>query len=303
MLRGTRSRPARISRRKALCLALSLAGGARPLQALAGSFPTTHNVIVATNLALAQSLTALGVSEFGVVNAWELNQNDSGSAHLPDTVFDIGAPAEPNLELLAALRPKIIFHSPGLPPDTRVLERVGPVVSIPVQLSKGEDALTLLRQMLFAVADALGRQDEARRFDMELSEVFRSVRARLRSWRGGPILALDITWGRIFATWGRGSLFDGVLREIGLRNAIHHRDQPVGWAHVSFQDLLAMDDVWGVHIGPIPETTSRSPVWPLLPFVRENRLSIIPEERMYSGGILTARSLAENLSVALGRTA
>lgn len=270
-----------------------------PLEAAVPQTVKGRGGIVVTHVALAEALLALGVEEFGLTNAQVLKYTQAEFL-FPDTVFDIGSASEPNLELLADIRPEFILHLENMPPDHRILARIAPVVSIPFRTTEEEDSLQVLLNMLFTIASIIGAQEEAHTFQERVSETFSALRSGLKGRIKHPVLGIDITWSRIFATWGQGSLFDGVLRELGLRNAVTFRDRPVGWAYLTFQEMLEMEGVHAVHVGPIPQKTLNSPVWPLLPFVRENRITSLPKLNLYSGGVLTAEHLALNLGATLG---
>ncbi|NYT68863.1 ABC transporter substrate-binding protein [Pusillimonas noertemannii] len=268
-----------------------------PFAAIAGKPAANGGEIIALNSAIAQSLLALGITRFGMPGV-ATYANTIIEPALPSSVFDIGSSTEPNLELLAASRPSMILYSPGSGPEPKRLREIAPIVAVPYY-QPGMDHLDIAKNMLHSIAHITGTQTAEARYLEHLEWIFEQARKRTTLFQGRPLLGIDMAWARIFAVWGKGSPFDGVLRELGLSNAITDRDKAIGWKYMSFQQLLAMDDAWGINIGPLSKRTLNSPIWPMLPFVRNNRLISVPPSNQYIAGLPTIERLARTLGEAL----
>lgn len=256
--------------------------------------------VIVTSYALAQALLALGVTDFGLVYAERYRRNSGDPTEIPASVFDVGSAAEPNLELLWEVRPRLIFHSTDTGLDPRALARIAPVLEFPGVTKADGNILNESIDTLYSIADVLSLEESADRYIDHLTRVFSDGRERLAQSDIGSVLGLDITFGRVFATWGIGSLFDGVLDRLGLTNSVTKRNAANGWLYLSYQELLALNVDWAVHIGPVPPKSTNSPVWQLLPFVREKHVLTLPKENIWQGGLLTAERLARNLTEVLG---
>jgi iron complex transport system substrate-binding protein len=252
---------------------------------------------VSLNHAITQTLLALGVTTFGTASRKSYSQIVV-EPELPPTVFDIGTIEEPNLELLAEVRPKAILYSSLWTLHPLVLKKIAPTVDIPLFID-GRNALSLVTDMLNVIAEMVDAQPMAESYANQVQECFAQTRDRLRKLKARTVLGLFSPGPR--AMWGYvpGSLFDGVITELGLHNAITAWDGGAwGWAPIPLQQLATMDDVWAISLGPLPSQIHKTPLWDAIPFVRQRRVITLPSIYMW-GGLPSAERLARTLGHAL----
>ncbi|MGV6873855.1 ABC transporter substrate-binding protein [Pseudochelatococcus sp. B33] len=288
-----------LNRRHLLRLTLSAAvvpaasaGFGNPLDGHGEQFP-----VASLNHALTQSLIALGAERFGATAARDYAAKVVEPA-LPPTVIDIGTTAEPNLELLAEARPRFILHSPEWSVQPSALQRIAPVVALPI-FQPGTDPVDNARVVTARIGDLLGISRTAAAYTDRVQSTLAALREEVAPFRDRPLLALTSPTPRQMWADGRGSLFDATLRAMGLRNAI--REQGDGWGFVPFalKDIAAMESVTIVHFGPVPQRTRDNPFWNALPAVRHNRLVVVPEQIWMWGGLPSVERLARALAAAL----
>jgi len=268
-----------------------------PRASAAGNRKEGYGSVIVLNTALAQSLRVLGFDKFGMCQRTFYAQHIK-EPPLSPAIFDIGTITEPNLELLAQIRPSLILRSPGIGPDSRALKSIAPVIDIPYYIDNLDHFDSAFR-MLLHVARIVNAEEEANIYLKNLELVFDKARNAVAEFQGRSLLGIDMAWGTTFAVWGRGSPFDGALKAIGLHNAIRHKATRSAWAYASFQELFAMEDVWCVHFGPLSSKILSSPVWSALPFVRNDRLISLPATYQHVAGLPTVEHIARSLGQAL----
>ncbi|MFH1558603.1 MAG: ABC transporter substrate-binding protein [Pseudomonadota bacterium] len=282
--------------RRSLMRAFASVAGASLLGSSAAC-ASSPPLVVTLNGALTETVVALGVERFGAA-ALSGFKPPPGLSPVPAGAFDVGTQSEPNIELLVQERPAMFLHSPEWPPDPSVLRRLAPVVNVPIYVENG-DPYTEAGRALDRIGELVERTDAARRYRAHVDHVMEATREAVRPYRDLHFLLMNSPGPRTMGSAGQGSLFGGVLRELGLTNAISEHGNFWGLAMVEMRQLLAMDGVWAVHIGPLPERLKTNPFWQALPFITAGRFVEIPEIWQW-GGLPSAVALASAMSDAIG---
>lgn len=297
---GSGQAPALLRRR--LCLLAAAQGLAvfAPGRALAE--PATR--VVCVDWASAESLAWLGlmplaVPELATYRRW------LPEPALPAATVDLGARSEPNLELLAALRPDLIYI-PSWQSGMRVLfGRIAPTdVSVVIDARRG--AYRRIRELLLQVGRAVGREDAARgrlsEFDAALDELRVMLSSRPR--RSLYVAVLSENGAQAFV-YGRGSWVDAVLARIGLRNAWTVETSFYGNSLVGISELAADPQAAILYIDQGSRTRRaeallrESTLWRGLPAVAGGRAVAIPA--FYAlGGVPSALRCARILGRVMG---
>lgn len=282
----------RPSRRQMLLLAVgaglaTASGSRRTPAAMAPDGP-----LVTLDFAHAQSLLALGVDAFGLAERWRY-ERFVGEPRLPETVFDIGTFSEPNLELLAEIRPRAILYSREWPTDTAQLGRLAPLVELSIYTGTPEP-LERARRALLSIAALAGRQVEAADYLAGFDQRMAEARLRLTPFTGRRVMVLWAATSRDFWTLGSASLVHDVVAQLGLRNAAVEAGDIWGWLPVTLHQLAALDDMIVLHFGPVPAALDDNPFWQTLPLVRRRQLIVLPSSWMF-GGVPEAERIARLL--------
>lgn len=259
--------------------------------------------IVAMDFGLTEMLLTLGVTPLAVsVPDWYRRTNVAPP--LPASVRDIGLLYQPNLELLAQLRPGLMLITPAHRPLRAQLERIAPTLTL--ALSGGDAGpWQQIRHEMRHLADVLARDTAADNALRAADDTLADVRARFAQRpdiTGRPLFLVEFVDDRHLLVYGADSLFGDVMTRIGLRNAWRHATNARGYAMVDFTQLADVADAQLVYIAPLPDaarvTVSRGVLWRSLPFVRAQRVGGMP--KVSQGGALytgerCARQLADVL--------
>ncbi|MCJ8145104.1 ABC transporter substrate-binding protein [Ancylobacter sp. A5.8] len=263
---------------------------------MGAAFAITSNPLIALDFAHAQSLLAVGVKDFGLAERWRY-QRLVQEPQLPESVFDIGTFTEPNLELLAEIKPLAILHSKEWPTDTAQLRRIAPLVEMSIYTG-APAPLDRARQALLRIAEIAGEGRRASDYLAGFDERMRTFRDRLRLFEGKRVMVLWAATPRDFWTLGSASLVHDVLDRVGLGNAITEPGDIWGWLPVTMHELARLDDVIAFHFGPIPNALDSNPFWQNLGLVRWRRLVVLPSSWLF-GGVPEAERMARLLTHAL----
>lgn len=277
----------------ALALPRSSMGAVR---ALSGTAPR----IVVLDWGLTEVALSLGVVPVGVSRPPWYRLLD-GHPPLPESVTDTGLLFQPNFEVLQTLRPELIVVTPWHQPLVAELERIAPVLVVPM-FGAGLDVLLTVRDATRRLGTVLGRGIVADSLLASAERRFAQAASALAGFRalGRPVLLLRPIDARQMTVFGPKSLFGGVLRELGLDNAWQGAVDPQGSGRA---DLAALADSGGAQamtVGTPPGVAAelaKSPLWRALPFVRERRVGALGAVASF-GGLVSAMRFAEEFTAA-----
>ncbi|WP_376962046.1 ABC transporter substrate-binding protein [Azospirillum sp. A26] len=279
-----------------------LAGGARSAELRA------DGGVCALDWTSAQALLSLGIVPHGVPEIDRYRRSVIEPA-VPDSVPDIGARAEPNLELLDRLAPARFVTDGMLSAVRGRLERIAPLTLYQSFDTGSGEGGERNGQLAFAIASLrrlageLGVSEAAElavaRFERALDE----ARARLSGVPLRPLYVLSVLDGRRVLIHGRNSLYQDLLDRLGIENAWTGPSGPYGHATVTMDRLTGRPDAELVNVGSegqrALEALADLPLFAGLPFLREGRVTILPPILFY-GGVPTAerfvRLLGERLA-------
>lgn len=251
--------------------------------------------IVTPDWTVAETLLALeiepqGVGEIAGYRTWV------GTPSMPDSVTDIGLRTQPNLELLAQLRPDRILLTPMFRSLERPLSRIAPVEVI------GHHTDGSAWEAVVEQTRAIGRLTNRREAAAALIRSTEQHIASLRSQIGDPgkplliVQFMDAVHARVF---GMESLYGSVLTQLGLRNAWSGRTNAWGFALIGLQELAAIDGrLIVVAPTPIGNDITATGLWQTLPSVERDEVLWLPAAWSF-GALPSARRFAGILVDAL----
>ncbi|MBK1842361.1 ABC transporter substrate-binding protein [Azospirillum sp. YIM B02556] len=282
-----------------------LAGGTRPVRA--GEVDGEAGRVCALDWTSAQALLSLGIVPHGLPEIDRYRRSVIEPA-VPEGVPDIGARAEPNLELLDRLAPARFVTDGMLSAVRGRLERIAPLTlyqSFDTGSGEGEGRngqLAFAIASLRRLAGELGVPAVAELAVARLDRALDEARARLSGVALRPLYVLSVLDGRRVLIHGRNSLYQDLLDRLGIENAWTGPSGPYGHATVTMDRLTGRPDAGLVNIGSegkrALEALAALPLFAGLPFLREGRVTILPPILFY-GGVPTAerfvRLLGERL--------
>lgn len=238
--------------------------------------------IVTLDAALTQTAIMLGTAPLAVSNVGFYRSFVIEPA-LPSTVMEIGLRSEPNIELLATLKPDLIFYSPEYGPLSATLPRHLQTCPVPIyqEGTSAYHAATVLA--VRTMAAALGCRGVGGEHLDRMNDLLLVSRERLGELGLRSVCVLTFLSDRYVRVYAQNSLFDGVLEALGIRNVAGPPGNQWGFSDIPVSTLASYDADLFVHIGEIPARAQSSPIWKVLPFVRTGRVTSVPTIWMFGG--------------------
>lgn len=220
---------------------------------------------------------------------------------LPPDTLDIGLRGAPNYELLRMVAPDLILISNFYERQRASLERIAPVLSLPVYEAGAAP---------YARAETAARRlgSETRQEAAAEALVARTRRAlddagvRLPHLAARPVFLVSLGDARHFRAFGPDSLFGDVLVRLGGRNAWQGASRYSATAPVEIEALAEVPEAAVVVIGPTPPEVRRAmavgAIWQALPMVAAGRTWLLPSINHY-GALPAAERFVRLLAEAM----
>jgi iron complex transport system substrate-binding protein len=276
------------TRRSVLGAALAFAGTARAQAA--------GQRVVVLDWALTELALLLGVTPIAVAEA-PYYRTRVATPDLPAAVADVGLRAQPNLALIASLKPDLIVRLRHYGPPQSKLEAIAPTLELAIYeadqrpYERATDALARLGE----ACGAAGRTSIAMsRIDATLARAGETLDAHADR----SVLIANFADDRRADVFGRGSLFQSALERIGLSNAYVGPTNMWGFATLGLDQLARFDGARVIALSPGPPASlAQSALWRALPAFKD--VVVLPPVWVY-GGLASMTRFATLLSDALG---
>lgn len=316
-------RSVRISRRAGLLGLAALAGAGGPAAWLrrataaepvridhalgSVTLPSPASRVVALEYTVVEDLLALNAVPVGAADIKGYGTYVGLGKDRLSGVTDVGTRQEPNLELIAGLRPDLIvapaFRHANL---YGAFSAIAPTAMFEVRPTGPETALADAIQSMKTLSRATGREEEAKRVEDSLVAAIGDAAQRLsaKGLSGARVLLVQFLPGsphlRIF---GAGSLPGGVASRMALRNAWEGPTDAFGFATAGVDALAKLSGAHLLYVAkPDDETFLRlrnGPVWASLDFVAQGRVHALPPSTWFFGGPSSAIALAQRIAAAM----
>ncbi|MGP9510786.1 ABC transporter substrate-binding protein, partial [Halomonas sp. AOP43-D1-39] len=248
-------------------------------------------------LPLELEVTALGSTS--AFHVW------TGNAYRNANIIDVGIQTFPNMELLNSMSPERILLSPR---QTRLGQRLHDIAPITIIQSypyvsdrrvsfwESLDAFTL------EVGEAVNLRVEAEQLLMEAQSHLEILESRVPPQP--PLLIVQLVNEHYVRIYGSNSMFQGVLKQLGLRNAWTEKTNQWGYSLVSIRELFNVEEARLVVLESafpvgIENHIDTSGMWRYLPSVRRGDFIVLPSSFWIAGVHPSALRFAESLVEAL----
>ncbi len=286
--------------RRRLLQALGLSPLLASLPSFAAARPDLQKIIALEWLP-AELLIALGVMPMGVADIHNYNLWVD-EPKLPASVIDVGQRMEPNMELLQQLQPSLLLVSEGYGPKVSQLAPIAPVLGMTANDGSAEPLKRAITS-LYKLAEYLGLQERAAQHVQAYHDLLNQTRQNLQPVAQQPILLFSLLDTRHALVFGKGSLFQEVMKDLGLTNAWEGEDSFWGSVTVGIERLASIKNARALCFShgdaDIFAKVSRTPLWQALPFVRAKQLSVVPAVWFY-GSTFSAMRFCRILNEQLG---
>ncbi|MGY4761591.1 ABC transporter substrate-binding protein [Paenibacillus caseinilyticus] len=262
--------------------------------------------IVALEWLYAEDVLALGIQPVGIADIAGMNKWVNIPVEIGPDVTDVGTRQEPNLEMIASLKPDLII---GLKSTSRTnyesLKGIAPtLVFDPYPPEGAGDQYGEMISTFQTIADVLGKKDEAAKVLSSLDRTYADAKAKLTAagMTERPF-ALAMAYSNQNAVTFRISTDNSqavkILEHAGLKNAYKSEKFEIyGFTTTDVEALPALQDANFLHIiqgsdNVIENQLKDNPVWKGLNFVKENRVYALGGDMWPYGGPLSAQVMAK----------
>ncbi|PKG38977.1 iron-siderophore ABC transporter substrate-binding protein [Psychromonas sp. Urea-02u-13] len=249
-------------------------------------FETPPTRIIAINWSMAENLLELGITPIAITDIkgyrqWVVNPP------IPDSVLDIGTRSEPNLERIKELNPDLILSSAlqkGLVPQ---LQKIAPTLyydSFREDHNNAEKA----QQIFTQIALVTGKQKQAQQRLQQQQDQIKKLKEQLITHFNGQLPKVSlIRFANPTAViiYGDNSLSSAALDKLGIQSALTMPKTKWGFKQFPTSELAKIKEGVVLHIEPFEHQPllDKSPLWNILPFVKNKQFSTIDSTWSYGG--------------------
>lgn len=265
------------------------------------TFPTPPRRIVALTWEAAEQVLEMGITPLAVADAGDYREWVV-RPELPAGVLSAGTRLEPNLELLAELKPDLILISPVLADIQAQLARMAPVLQFDAYRHDHDNA-AVARQVFLELGRLLDREEHAAQRLRQIDLGFERLRSRLREHYGTRLPEVEVvrfTSPAVVFVYGANSMPVHALRQLGFAATEQQAASRWGVSQKRTMDLATMQDSIVLHQEPFEQAHKlfATPLWQAMPFVRQGRFAAVRPTWSY-GGAASLLYLAEAMTDAL----
>tara|TARA_R110002020_G_scaffold422914_1_gene632021 strand:- start:749 stop:1648 length:900 start_codon:yes stop_codon:yes gene_type:complete len=269
------------------------------------SFPTLSQASeppssIALSWTVAETLVALEAPPQGM---WSPSKYEEwGSIRsLPESIFDIGLPAQPNLELITQLDPEIIMSESYL---SKIDERLSQNYNTQL-FSTYEDDLDVwseLTEFTREVSLSIAQPDTGESYIGTVEADMENLKDIVEDWKE-PLLIIRALDKNHIRVYGENSLPQAVLERLDLTNAWDRPTTRWGFTVVGVEELVGIDarlvvvESAGLHEKIINQLSNHG-LWQHVPSVKEGTVITVPPFWIF-GALPSALCFAESLVEAL----
>ena len=245
---------------------------------------------------LKLDITPLGIADAKDYRAWVVRPT------LPESVIDVGSRTEPNLELLAQLKPELIVIPPLLEDMRTTLKRIAPVVAYDSFMTEA-DNYAVQREGYEALAKRIDREALAQERLADMDAHILDMRQRLfEHFAGNPpkVTIVRFSSPTVVFINSRNSMVQRAMDLLHLEPAYPQPASAWGITQTSVTTLGAIKEGIVLHIEPFAQGDQlfETPLWRAMPFVKNGHFGALPSTWTY-GGVFSVEYLAEHITEAL----
>lgn len=256
--------------------------------------------VVVLNWDLLEQVIALGVTPVGApelesYRLWVVNPE------APAGISDIGSRSEPNLELIANLKPDVILAASPQQDLLPILKQIAPVVYLP-NFTENEDAAESAIAHFKTIGKLLDREQQAEQKLAHIEQRFTELREKLAQHyapNSDLVVMRFSTLNSVFL-YSDNSSTQYVVSKLGFNNPIQVEPRAWGIKQTRINTLQKVDDGYVLYVLPFPqeEKLKDARLWQALPFVEKGHVNSVRSVWNY-GGAMSLLYLAEAITDSL----
>jgi iron complex transport system substrate-binding protein len=263
------------------------------------AFSSEKLSVVASDWAVAETLSVLGVTPIAIAQlrnyqAW------TGNDVIIENAIEIGLKTMPNLELLADYDPALIVG--GNPLLMQHISTLAPTMNVSLYPFE-DDPWQSTIDFTFDIAEQLNLHAEAVNVTTQAHQEISLLRQKVLNTEI-PVLIAQFRDDRHAWVYGKNSLLQGAIEQLGLTNAWEQPTSDIGLSVVTIDELARSEGHLVIIESPayqerIGERLENSAIWRTLISQREERISYLPANYWPIGALPSALRFAEALVEAL----
>lgn len=257
--------------------------------------------IATSDWTIAETLTAMGhppvsVADRRVYDIWV------NHPPLPKNVQEAGLRFQPNLERMHQIRPDYFVQSSWYAAAKPQFEKIAPVYEINFATDKGIDYLHT-RQATYQLGKLIGDVPAAEKLIRDTEMLFTHTRPKLVAYRHRPLAVVQFSDGRHLRIYGKTSMFQVVIDQLGLQNAWTGSSNAWGFENITLIDLAKLPkNTLMIIIKPHPQNTRQtlenSTLWQHLPYSKPANRRVFDPSWSY-GALPAMQQFTRQLAVRL----
>ncbi|MCF7353270.1 ABC transporter substrate-binding protein [Vibrio sp. CK2-1] len=273
------------------------------------SLDSVPQKVVALDWVLTEHLLALGVTPAGIADvkgyqAWVV------SPQLPESVVNVGSRREPNLELLAQMKPDLILMSDAMSPAYQKLNAIAPTMVLSIYTDSHqpiENAKSQVRNL----GKVLHRSEQAEQVIADFDEKIQANKLNIEQFEKTsqttipPLLLIRFIGEKHIRIHGNSSLSGETAQLMGLTNAWQQQGNNWGFSSATVQQLAPLQGSEVFYYGPLTDDERKllnsNPIWKVMKFVREQRAHELPPVWTF-GGLLAAQKFSDEVTRIVTKT-
>lgn len=264
---------------------------------------TVPSKVVALDWVMTEHLLALGVTPAGVADV-KGYQSWVVSPELPDSVVSVGSRREPNLELLAQIKPDLILMSNAMSPAFQKLNSIAPTMVMSVY-TDSHQPIENAKSQLRSLGKILHRSEQAEQVIAQFDQTLKANKLKIEQFSQAsktpinPLLFIRFIGDKHIRIHGNSSLAGQTIQLMGLTNAWQQQGNSWGFTSATVQQLAPLQNSDVFYFGPLTEddrkVLNHNPIWQVMAFAREQRVHALPPVWTF-GGLLSAQRLSNEVT-------
>ncbi|AUI86326.1 peptide ABC transporter substrate-binding protein [Vibrio azureus] len=263
------------------------------------SFKSTPKKVLVLDWALAETILSLGIEPQGIADA-KGYQQWVVEPRLNANVIDLGSRREPNLELLAELKPDVILMSQHMAVAFEPLNKIAPVMVYSLYSDK-KRPLDAAMEITRSLGVLFNKEQQAHKLIEQTKLKLQQNGEQIRSVNlsNPPLLFVRFMNDKTLRIHGRGSLIDATVNSMGLNNDWQDETNLWGFTTVGTEKVAEHQKATVTLFGPLTQQQrdklSHSPLWQAMAFTRTQSVHELPAIWTF-GGLIAAQRLSDHLT-------
>ncbi|AQU85028.1 hypothetical protein B2G49_01355 [Halomonas sp. 'Soap Lake  len=257
---------------------------------------------IALSWTIAETLVALGIPPQGMLSPSKYEEWGSIRS-LPESIFDIGLSAQPNLELITQLDPNIIISDGDLSRIDERLSRSYNTLSFSIYDST-LDTWNELTEFTKELSISIDQPNTAEDYINTIEAEIENLKYIIKDYKE-PFLVIRALDKNHIRVYGENSLPQAVLDRLDLLNAWDRPTTQWGFTVVGVEELIGIDarlvivESGGLH-DDIMNQLSNYGLWQHIPSIKEGTVITVPPFWIF-GALPSAYQFANSLVTALAQ--